>query len=67
MVYQSGFCGRPAQEKAMPITLYMLGLAIRTIARLFAVLKWVTAFAKTHYEKPSPDNAIPVESDEMRH
>ena len=51
--------GRPAQEKAMAVTLYTLGLSIRAIARLIgvsptAVLKWIKTFAKTHYEKPAP-------------
>ncbi|MFR9013103.1 MAG: autotransporter domain-containing protein [Desulfovibrio piger] len=47
--------GRPAQEKAMAVTLYTLGLSIRAIAGLIgvsptAVLKWIKTFAKTHYE-----------------
>ena len=64
--------GRPAQEKAMAVTLYTLGLSIRAIARLIgvsptAVLKWIKTFAKTHYEKPAPGDAIIVELDEMWH
>ena len=64
--------GRPAQEKAMAVTLYTLGLSIRAIARLIgvsptAVLKWIKTFAKTHYEKPAPGDAILVELDEMWH
>ena len=64
--------GRPAQEKAMAVTLYTLGLSIRAIARLIgvsptAVLKWIKTFAKTHYEKPVPGDAIIVELDEMWH
>ena len=64
--------GRPAQEKAMAVTLYTLGLSIRAIARLIgvsptAVLKWINTFAKTHYEKPAPGDAIIVELDEMWH
>ena len=64
--------GRPAQEKAMAVTLYTLGLSIRAIARLIgvsptAVLKWIKTFAKTHYEKPAPGAAIIVELDEMWH
>ena len=62
--------GRPAQEKAMAVTLYTLGLSIRAIARLIgvsptAVLKWIKTFAKTHYEKPAPGDAIIVELDEI--
>ena len=64
--------GRPAQEKAMAVTLYTLGLSIRAIARLIgvsptAVLKWIKTCAKTHYEKPAPGDAIIVELDEMWH
>ena len=64
--------GRPAQEKAMAVTLYTIGLSIRAIARLIgvfptAVLKWIKTFAKTHYEKPAPGDAIIVELDEMWH
>ena len=64
--------GRPAQEKAMAVTLYTLGLSIRAIARLIGVsqtgvLKWIKTFAKTHYEKPAPGDAIIVELDEMWH
>ena len=64
--------GRPAQEKAMAVTLYTLGLSIRAIARLIgvsptAVLKWIKTFAKTHYAKPAPGDAIIVELDEMWH
>ena len=64
--------GRPAQEKAMAVTLYTLGLSIRAIARLIgvsptAVLKWIKTFAKTHYEKPAPGDAFIVELDEMWH
>ena len=64
--------GRPAQEKSLSVTLYTLGLSIRAIARLIgvsptAVLKWIKTFAKTHYEKPAPGDAIIVELDEMWH
>ena len=56
----------------MAVTLYTLGLSMRAIARLFevspkAVLKRIKAFAKTHYEKPAPGDAILVELDEMWH
>ena len=62
--------GRPANEKAMAITLYTLGLSMRAIAKIFnlsptAVLKWIKAFAKEHYEKAAPGDAILVEIDEM--
>lgn len=53
----------------MAIPLYTLGLSMQAIARLFevspnSVLKWIKAFAKTHYEKPAPGDAILVELDE---
>lgn len=32
-----------------------------------AALKWIKAFAKMHYEKPAPGDAILVELDEMWH
>ena len=56
----------------MAVTLYTQGLSIRAIARLIevspsAVLKWIKTFAKTHYEKPAPADAILVELDEMWH
>ena len=56
----------------MAVTLYTLGLSIRAIAGLIgvsptAVLKWIKTFAKTHYEKPAPGDAIIVELDEMWH
>lgn len=64
--------GRPAEEKAMAITLYTHGLSIRAIARIFnlspnAVLKWIRSFAKAHCAKPEPGEAILVELDEMWH
>ena len=64
--------GRPAHEKAMAVTLYTQGLSIRAVARIIgvsstAVLKWIKAFAKMHYEKPAPGDAILVELDEMWH
>lgn len=64
--------GRPTEEKAMAISLYTLGLSMRAIAQLFgvsttAVMKWIKTFAKEHYEKPAPGDAIVVELDEMWH
>lgn len=56
----------------MAITLYTLGLSMRSIAALFgvstnAILKWIRAFARENYEKPEPGEAILVELDEMWH
>lgn len=62
--------GRPVQEKTMAVTLYIQGLSIRAVARIIevsstAVLKWIKAVAKIHYEKPAPGDAILIELDEM--
>lgn len=64
--------GRPAQEKAMAVLLYTLGLSLNAIARLLnvstpAVLRWVRLFAEKVYEKPEPHEAVIVELDEMWH
>ena len=49
--------GRPANEKAMAILLYTLGLSFNAIARIYGVatstvMRWVRAFAEKTYEKP---------------
>lgn len=64
--------GRPAQEKAMAVLLYTMGLSLNSIARLLsvstpAVLRWVRLFAEKVYEKPEPREAVIVELDEMWH
>ena len=64
--------GRPAQEKALAILLYTMGLSLNAIARLLkvstpAVLRWVKLFAERTYEKPEPYEAVIVELDEMWH
>ena len=64
--------GRPANEKAMAITLYTIGLSIHAIAKLFdvsptSILRWIKTFAKQHYDKPEPGDAILIELDEMWH
>ena len=64
--------GRPANEKALAVLLYTLGLSMNTIARLLqvstpAVLRWVRIFAEKTYEKPEPREAVIVELDEMWH
>ena len=56
----------------MAVTLYTLGLSMRSIAQLIgvsttAVMKWIKSFAKENYEKPAPNDAILVELDEMWH
>ena len=64
--------GRPAQEKAMAVLLYTMGLSVPAIARLFrvstpAALRWIRNFAERYYEKPKPGEAVIVELDEMWH
>jgi len=64
--------GRPANEKAMVILLYTLGLSFNAIARIYGlatstVMRWVRAFAEKTYEKPEPGQAVIVELDEMWH
>ena len=64
--------GRSEAERNKAIALYLLGLSMRTIAKLFrvnvtTVLYWVRNFAVKTYEKPSPKGAVVVELDEMWH
>jgi len=64
--------GRSEAERNQAIALYLLGLSMRTIAKLFRVnvttiLYWVRNFAIKTYEKPTPQGAVVVELDEMWH
>jgi len=64
--------GKPMKDKLLAIVLYMHGLSLNAIARLFnvsapAVLKWVRNFARKNYEKPKPGSAVIMEVDEMWH
>lgn len=64
--------GVPAADKARAIQLYLLGLSMTVIAKLYkvstpAVLKWIKTFAKENCEKPAADDAILIELDEMCH
>jgi transposase-like protein len=64
--------GRPANEKAMAILLYTLGISFNAIARIYGVatstvMRWVRVFAEKTYEKPEPGQAVIVELDEMWH
>ncbi len=64
--------GRPIREKFLAVVLYMHGLSLNAIAKLFnvsapAVLKWVRKFAQNTYEKPKPGSAMVMEIDEMWH
>lgn len=64
--------GRPACDKALAVTLYVMGLSFTAIAKVLkvsppAVLRWVKVFAELTYEKPEPREAVVVELDEMWH
>ena len=64
--------GRSAADKALAVTLYLMGVSMNAIGRLLkvstpAVLSWIRKFALDTYEKPEPVQAIVVELDEMWH
>ena len=64
--------GRSETERSRAIALYLLGLSMRAIAKLFRVnvttiLYWVRNFAIVNYTKPTPQGPIDVELDEMWH
>ncbi len=64
--------GRPIEDKLLAVILYMHGLSLNAIAKLFgvstpAVLKWVRKFAQQTYDKPKPGGAVVMELDEMWH
>ena len=64
--------GIESGERAKAILLYVLGLSMRSIARVFGVspstvLYWVRNFAIRTYQKPAPEGSVAVELDEMWH
>ena len=64
--------GRSEQERNRAVALYLLGLSMRTIAKLFgvnvsSVIYWIRKFALKNYEKPTPQGAVVLELDEMWH
>jgi len=64
--------GRSETERNKAIALYLLGLSMRTIAKLFrvnvtTVLYWIRNFALKTYDKPTPKGAVVIELDEMWH
>ena len=64
--------GRSATEKALAVTLYLMGVSMNAIGRLLkvstpAVLSWIRKFALDTYEKPEPAQAVVIELDEMWH
>jgi transposase-like protein len=64
--------GRSESERNKAVALYLLGLSMRAIARLFhvnvsTILNWVRNFATKNYEKPTPQGPVVIELDEMWH
>jgi len=65
--------GKPEATKRLAVLLYMLGLSMRTIAKvvktdLHAVYRWIRTFAEDNYEKPAPTSGkVIIELDEMWH
>ena len=64
--------GHSEEERNKAIALYLLGLSMRTIAKLFRVnvttiLYWIRNFAIKNYEKTTPQGAVVIELDEMWH
>jgi transposase-like protein len=64
--------GHSDAERNRAIALYLLGLSMRAIARLFhvnvtTILYWVRNFAIKTYEKPTPQGPVVIELDEMWH
>ena len=58
--------------RVQSLYLYICGLSMRTIARMFSVapstvLYWVRNFALKAYEKPTPQGDVVIELDEMWH
>ena len=64
--------GRSEVERCRAIALYLLGLSMRVIAKLFhvnvsTILYWVRNYAIENYEKPKPQGPVIIELDEMWH
>ncbi len=78
--YKCKECGRQftqtedknATKRAFALYLYVVGLSMNAIARMFdvrpsTVLYWIRNFALKIYEKPTPQGDVVVELDEMWH
>ena len=78
--YKCKECGRQftqttdknATKRAFALYLYVVGLSMNSIARMFdvrpsTILYWVRNFALKVYEKPTPQGDVVVELDEMWH
>jgi transposase len=65
--------GRPLSQKLLAVTLYVHGLSLNALAKLFGIstpgmLDWVRTYARRHYEKPIPTSKVlMLELDEMWH
>jgi transposase-like protein len=64
--------GHSEAERSKAIALYLLGLSMRVISKLFhvnvsTILYWVRNFATKNYTKPTPQGPIVIELDEMWH
>jgi transposase-like protein len=64
--------GRSEPERNKAIALYLLGLSMRAVAKLFRVnvstiLYWIRSFAIKTSEKPTPQGPVIIELDEMWH
>jgi insertion element IS1 protein InsB len=65
--------GKPLTTKINAVLFYLSGMSMNCIAFLLrvsaqAVLNWLRAFAKRHYEKPTPTGKVIIlELDEMWH
>jgi len=65
--------GKSLELKLTAVLLYINGLSLRTIGKLFnvsnvSVLNWVKKYALQNYEKPKPTGkAVVIELDEMWH
>jgi len=56
----------------MAVALYIMGLSMRSIGKLFSVhastvMDWVRNFAIDNYERPTPEGPVIIELDEMWH
>ena len=75
--YQScrrGQPGKPESLKLQAVVLYLHGLSMNAVAKLFgvsapAVLKWIKSYAHRHGSKPEPitGGVVIMELDEMWH
>ena len=64
--------GISPEIKANAILLYVVGLSMRSIARMYnvnptTILYWVRNFAIKVYDKPLPEREVVIELDELWH